>query len=181
MTATVTAAPPWGSRSDGQTGFLPRGSPQPSPQSYERPLGEVLSSTDNSWGISPRIGVIADDDRCAHWPPPVGSWDAHVYFDEGTVEEALSLRHLVCDAFPHLTVNRPYRSPIGPHPTSMWSAELHTPDQLAAFLPWLCTRNGALSVLVHPNTGNALDDHTLHCYWLGDKLSLRLDVFRSRL
>eukprot|EP01047_Picozoa_sp_COSAG01_P102510 COSAG01_NODE_32086_length_586_cov_2.400411_1_plen_164_part_10 len=119
MTATVTAAPPWGSRSDGQTGYLPRGSPQPSPQSRERPLGEVLSSTDNSWGISPRIGVIADDDRCAHWPPPVSSWDAHVYFDEGTVEEALSLRRLVCDAFPHLTVNRPYRSPIGPHPTSM--------------------------------------------------------------
>ena len=64
----------------------------------------------------------------------------------------------------------------------MWSAELHTADQLAAFLPWLCTRNGSLSVLVHPNTGpgKAYNDHSINCYWLGDKIELNLDIMKPK-
>ena len=63
----------------------------------------------------------------------------------------------------------------------MWSAELHTADQLARFLPWLCTRNGSLSVLLHPNTGNAYEDHSVNCLWLGEKIELRLEIMRPKL
>ena len=63
----------------------------------------------------------------------------------------------------------------------MWSVELHTADQLAAYLPWVCTRNGSLSALVHPNTGKAYDDHSIHCFWLGEKIELNLEIMRPKL
>jgi aromatic ring-cleaving dioxygenase len=33
-----------------------------------------------------------------------------------------------------------------------------------------------LSVLIHPNTGRARDDHLLHALWLGTPLAVRGDV-----
>ena len=109
---------------------------------------------------------------------------AHIcrrYFDAASEEAtraALELRMDVLRTFPKMTVNRPYRKPIGPHPTAMWSCEMHTPTQLAQLLPWLCTRNRGLSVMVHPNTGDDYADHAQHCYWLGEPLRLRLGILR---
>ena len=37
----------------------------------------------------------------------------------------------------------------------------------------LINRNG-LDILIHPNTGTSLEDHTNHALWLGNKLTLRL-------
>jgi DOPA 4,5-dioxygenase len=40
---------------------------------------------------------------------------------------------------------------------------------------------GGLSVLVHPETEDAYDDHTIHALWLGAPLPLRVDgLQRSR-
>jgi hypothetical protein len=103
----------------GQTGYLPKGT---AAAPYEHTLAGALASPGASWDLEPRIGVLADDDTCQPFTGAVVSWDAHVYFD-GTdplsVESALALRFDVLRDFPCLTVNRPYRSPIGPHPTSM--------------------------------------------------------------
>ena len=167
----------------GQTGYLPKGSVPAAPCVLPL-LRDVLSSADNSWDLQPRIGQIDDNDDVRAFSGSVVSWDAHVYFDgenPRSAEEALRLRFEVMELFPFLTVNRPYRTPIGPHPCAMWSCELHTPDQLAAFLPWLCTHNGSLSVLVHPNTGNAYDDHSANCYWLGTPAALRLSMMKPTL
>jgi len=38
---------------------------------------------------------------------------------------------------------------------------------------------GALSVLVHPNTGRALDDHLVHALWLGTPLLIRAEVLSN--
>jgi DOPA 4,5-dioxygenase len=37
---------------------------------------------------------------------------------------------------------------------------------------------GSLDVLVHPETGDAYDDHTLHALWLGTPQPLRLEILR---
>ena len=98
---------PWGTRSDGQTGFLPKGSAVEQPPLP--PVATVLASTDNSWDLEPRIGVVSDHDSGKSFDSPVEAWDAHVYFDGSSaesVEAALSLRHEVCLAFPDITVNR---------------------------------------------------------------------------
>ena len=51
-----------------------------------------------------------------------------------------------------------------------------TPDVLARLLPWLMLNRLGLSVLVHPNTGRARDDHLVHALWLGPRLPLNADT-----
>ena len=45
-------------------------------------------------------------------------------------------------------------------------------------MPWLMLNRGGLDVLVHPETGDAYDDHLANALWLGKPLPLRLDVLR---
>lgn len=146
----------------------------------ERPE-RALSSGGENYGCSRRFGrpTAAGDDNFA---APVRSWDVHVYFDSTSTEStlfALELRYQTMQVFPDLTVNRPYRSPVGPHTQAMWSCELHTPEQFSRYIPWFCTRRGELSALLHPVTGNDLLDHTERCFWIGDKLPLRLQIFAA--
>ena len=68
----------------------------------------------------------------------------------------------------------------GPHPTGMFEVDLRTPQQFAQLVPWLVTRRGEHSVLIHPHTGDGLRDHTANAIWLGDKMPLILDVLRPR-
>jgi DOPA 4,5-dioxygenase len=42
----------------------------------------------------------------------------------------------------------------------------------------MLNRHG-LAVLVHPETGRDLADHTAHAAWLGEMLPLRLDVLSA--
>eukprot|EP01043_Picozoa_sp_COSAG02_P059891 COSAG02_NODE_7715_length_2877_cov_4.229662_2_plen_106_part_00 len=72
-------------------------------------VASVLDSTDNSFGLEPRIGVISATDSGKGFAAPVQAWDVHIYFngnDRASVQEALSLRYATCLAFPDLTVNR---------------------------------------------------------------------------
>ena len=72
------AVTPDTSGGQGTTGFLPQGSMVPV---FSIPsLPEILQSTDNSWDLSPRMGVIADDDNVRPFDGATVSWDAHVYF-----------------------------------------------------------------------------------------------------
>eukprot|EP01052_Picozoa_sp_SAG31_P064034 SAG31_NODE_22916_length_515_cov_1.156250_1_plen_114_part_10 len=100
------------SNGTGTTGFLPKGHSKP-PEERHPPLQEILASADNSWGLHPHIGVIADDDNTRSFTGTTVSWDAHVYFDGSDAQstaQALQLRLKVLDSFPDLTVNRPYRA-----------------------------------------------------------------------
>jgi DOPA 4,5-dioxygenase len=45
-------------------------------------------------------------------------------------------------------------------------------------VPWLALNRDGLTVFVHPETGNALADHSAHVIWLGDSQALKLDVLR---
>ena len=47
-------------------------------------------------------------------------------------------------------------------------------------VPWLMLNRGGLSVLVHPNTGDAYHDHAINALWLGKPLRLRLACLRPR-
>ena len=158
--------------------------PEPAPTrqpTVEESLGNEYAH-DVHYGCERRLGRRVAAGCPDRFFEPVMSWDCHFYFDASDDEQtraALALRRETIDLFPDLTVNRPYRKPVGPHPTSMFSCELHTPAQFARYLPWLCVRRRGLSVLVHPNTNNEYDDHTANCYWLGPPLQLKLDIFRS--
>ncbi|KAL8665667.1 MAG: hypothetical protein Q9168_007650 [Polycauliona sp. 1 TL-2023] len=108
------------------------------------------------------------------------SYDIHIYFDgnnDHQVEVMRGMRQAIKDTFPELVLYNIHDKPIGPHPLPMFEVDLFTPAQFGAFLPWLAIHHGSLSILIHPNTGKARLDHTLHAMWIGNKLDLKLDIF----
>ena len=84
-------------------------------------------------------------------------------------------------AVPELRIYRVFDKPVGPHPIAMFEVNVFTPAQFGAFIAWLVIHRGPLSVLLHPNTGDALRDHTQQATWLGEKVPLDLSIFRKRV
>lgn len=110
---------------------------------------------------------------------PVNSherYHAHVYFDESTEDEA---RALCINAWRncHVGLGRFHRRLVGPHPR--WSCQLtFDADEFDRLIPWLDEHRGALDILVHPLTDDALEEHTSLASWLGEEVALSVDVFK---
>ncbi|KAJ3572687.1 hypothetical protein NP233_g2928 [Leucocoprinus birnbaumii] len=66
----------------------------------------------------------------------------------------------------------------GPHPTAMFEVNTFTPHQTGAFFAWLVVNRGPCSVLVHPNTDDAVKDHTELATWMGTPWPLNVDLLR---
>ncbi len=102
------------------------------------------------------------------------AYHAHIYFAPPTVEQARALREAVLAGFEgRVSVGRFHEKIVGPHPH--WSCQFaFSQDNFDAFIPWLDAHRGGLDVLVHGLTGNDIEDHTTHAYWLGDPQPLNL-------
>jgi DOPA 4,5-dioxygenase len=61
----------------------------------------------------------------------------------------------------------------------MFEVNVSTPAQLGALHSWFVQNRGPCSVLIHPNTGNDVADHTTHATWLGEKVPLDIDLLRA--
>lgn len=106
----------------------------------------------------------------------IADWHAHVYFDAATAAAATALRTRIEDRFAgRMEMGRFHERPVGPHPR--WSYQVaFRPDLFAEIVPWLTLNRGGLTVLVHPNTGEALADHRDRAVWLGPSETLDLAV-----
>lgn len=103
------------------------------------------------------------------------SFDAHIYYDEDSFEQAKSLIEAASEKFT-LRIGHMHRLPVGPHPC--WSCVLEfKPPLFAEIMPWLMLNRKGLTVLVHPDTGNDLLDHTDYALWMGEIKTLKLSVF----
>jgi aromatic ring-cleaving dioxygenase len=51
-------------------------------------------------------------------------------------------------------------------------------SEFPRLVPWLMLNRDGLDVLVHPQSGDSVADHTRFAMWLGQPLPLRLDVLR---
>ena len=113
-------------------------------------------------------------------PKAIASYHAHVYYDPAaTRDRAARLRERVAAQFPQAKLGRWHDELVGPHPQSMY--QLAFPSELlASFLPWLMLNRDGLTILLHPETGNAYRDHTAHAVWFGAVLPLRLEVFKDQ-
>ena len=49
-------------------------------------------------------------------------------------------------------------------------------ELLPSLVPWLMLTRDGLTILLHPETGNARADHTEHAVWFGAVLPLRLEA-----
>ncbi|MGB8701466.1 MAG: DOPA 4,5-dioxygenase family protein [Thermosynechococcaceae cyanobacterium] len=109
--------------------------------------------------------------------PEITSFHAHVYYTSSNRETAEQVRHSLGDRFA-VQLGQWHDHPIGPHPLPMYQVSF-LPHQFAQVVPWLMLHRDDLDILVHPNTGDALADHTDHALWLGEKLPLNLEPLRQ--
>ena len=107
----------------------------------------------------------------------IHGYHAHIYYDEPSRQTAARLREAIEQSFT-VVMGRWRDEPVGPHPQSMYQVKFEA-GEFARIVPWLMLNRGGLSVLVHPNTGDDYQDHAFNALWLGDRLTLRLDVFRK--
>jgi aromatic ring-cleaving dioxygenase len=92
--------------------------------------------------------------------PVIADYHAHIYYDPATSRgRAERLRQRVAKAFPLAKLGRWHDEPVGPHPQSMFQIAFPA-EMLAAFVPWLMLNRDDLVVLLHPETGDDLADHT---------------------
>ncbi|MEG3900334.1 MULTISPECIES: DOPA 4,5-dioxygenase family protein [unclassified Microcoleus] len=102
---------------------------------------------------------------------------AHIYFDSDSRDAAARVREGLTQF--EVQLGRWHDKPIGPHPQAMYQVAF-LPEHFGKVVPWLMLHREGLDILVHPETGDDLTDHTEHSLWLGQKLKLNVEVLRSR-
>lgn len=106
----------------------------------------------------------------------IQDYHAHVYFAQETLEQATALCERARDEF-GVEMGRVHSKPVGPHP--VWSCQLRvSTGSIGDVLGWLALNRDGLTIFVHPNTGDALADHTRHALWLGQMLPLDTSIFK---
>lgn len=107
----------------------------------------------------------------------ITAYHAHVYFDATTVEKARRICTECSQTF-GLTMGRVHEKPVGPHPD--WSCQLAVgPEKIGDVIGWLSLNRDGLNVLIHPETGDALADHTRHAIWMGAIRPLDTSIFQK--
>ena len=111
-------------------------------------------------------------------PAIIRDYHVHVYYDPAATRAiAERLRERVAAAFPQAVLGRWHDALVGPHTQSMF--QIAFPRELfAVFVPWLMLNRDGLTLLIHPDTGDAYVDHTAHAAWCGAVLPLRLEALR---
>lgn len=105
----------------------------------------------------------------------ITSYHAHVYFDAATVEKARGICEACRDRF-RVQMGRVHERTVGPHPD--WSCQLaFGPEQAGEVIGWLALNREGLNILVHPETGDELKDHTDHAIWMGAVRPLDTSIF----
>ena len=105
----------------------------------------------------------------------ITGFHAHVYFDEGSVEQARSLCEAAVARF-GVSMGRMHERNVGPHPR--WSCQLaFPPEQFGEVVPWLALERDGLTIFIHPETGDDLRDHRDRAIWMGEMLPLNLGMF----
>ncbi len=108
----------------------------------------------------------------------IRDYHAHVYYDAGSRKKADRLRRAIEKTF-RVEMGRWREEPVGPHPQSMYQVKFGR-GEFSKIVPWLMLNRAGLSILVHPNTGDAFEDHATNRLWLGKPLRLRLACLRPR-
>ncbi len=106
----------------------------------------------------------------------IADYHAHVYYDAAEKDAAARLRAAAEARFAEAAFGRWHDNPVGPHPTG--SYQIHfAPELFPEIVPWLALNRDGLTVFVHPNTGQDLEDHRDRAIWLGTTRDLKLSIF----
>ena len=106
--------------------------------------------------------------------PEAAGYHAHIYYGEASRADAAAVREAL-DANFTVKLGRWRDEPVGPHPEPMYQVAF-APDQFAPVVQWLMLNRRGLTVFVHPETGQDLEDHRDRALWMGRVLVLNLDA-----
>ena len=109
-------------------------------------------------------------------PGGITGYHAHIYYDRLTRPKAERLRRGIGERF-EARLGNWHDEPVGPHPIAMYQIAFAA-EEFPRLVPWLMLNRDGLNVLVHPQSGDSLADHTRYALWLGERLPLRLEVLR---
>jgi aromatic ring-cleaving dioxygenase len=101
----------------------------------------------------------------------IEGYHVHIYAKEG---EDFSARLVAAKLAEFLSgdARGPFEiGAIGPHPLPNYEVNLPR-ERFGEALQWLHTNGAGLSILVHPETDNVVQDHTVGAIWLGEQLAL---------
>jgi len=104
----------------------------------------------------------------------VTDYHAHVYFAPETRRNAMELRDMVLSNSFFTKVGEVYDRRAEPHPLPMYQITF-SPEDFGSIVPFLSFNRRGLSILVHPNTGDLIPDHTERTIWMGEVLNLDLE------
>ena len=109
-------------------------------------------------------------------PIAIVDFHAHIYFDTANHDAAARVREGLGTLF-KVWLGRWHEKPIGPHPQGMYQVTF-LPEEFGNVVPWLMLNRENLNIIVHPETGDDVADHTEHSLWLGEKLDLNIEFLR---
>eukprot|EP01100_Stratorugosa_tubuloviscum_P001406 TRINITY_DN1315_c0_g1_i1.p1 TRINITY_DN1315_c0_g1~~TRINITY_DN1315_c0_g1_i1.p1 ORF type:complete len:189 (-),score=63.80 TRINITY_DN1315_c0_g1_i1:255-770(-) len=123
--------------------------------------------------------------------PPFFSYHIHVMFlqnNNNSVSKALDLRQKYDEAFktgPPCTdlfhndqscLFEPDFEPAGPFVAAQWAVFL-LPEDFDASVKWFMANRGDFDILIHPNSGYELEDHSIWTLWGGQPWKIDLSIF----
>ena len=109
----------------------------------------------------------------------ITGYHAHIYYDSDTRETASAIRDALGSRFRGaIRLGRWHDKKIGPHTCAMYQVAFGR-TVFPEIVPWLALNRGGLTILVHPESGDALADHTDHAIWMGDMLKINKEVFKN--
>ena len=105
-------------------------------------------------------------------------YHAHIYYDADSKKDASLLREQLSSNF-ELELGRWRDKPVGPHSKPMYQVKFKS-ELFPTLIPWLSFNHHGLSVLIHPNTNDSLEDHTEYALWLGKQLAIQKDFLKKQ-
>lgn len=109
----------------------------------------------------------------------IAGYHAHIYFPSADTAAGGAYQDCVRERFGDLVkVGRFHDHAVGPHPMAMFQVAFPA-GHLEEVFGWLVAHREGRSILIHPITGNDLEDHRDHALWLGRQLPLNLEFLEK--
>ncbi len=110
-------------------------------------------------------------------PQIITGYHAHIYYPtDDARDRAAVIREAILKRW-EVRMGRWRDMPVGPHPIPMYQVAFDA-ALFAEIVPWLMLNRNGLTILVHPETGDAVEDHETNPLWLGEKLDLDIESLR---
>lgn len=105
----------------------------------------------------------------------VSCYHAHVYFAPDQYDAAVRFRQMLGRNF-KVDIGNVHHEPVGPHTMPMYQV-VFIKTQFTAIVTWMMFNRHGLTILIHPESGDDLKDHTEYSLWLGQSKAIDTSVF----